>query len=49
MKSTKVFATTTNIGTGHLEDDEIVNKAGWNIVNSFKDKNIIKCAVGKYH
>ena len=49
MKITNVFATTTESGTGHLEGDEIVNKTGWNMVNSLKDKNIIKCAVGFRH
>ena len=38
--------TTTRGGTGHLENDEIVNKTGWNMVNSFKDNNIIKCDIG---
>ena len=49
MKTTNVFATTTNGGTGHLKDAKIINKTGWNTVESFKDKNIIKCAVGGYH
>ena len=49
MQTTKLFATTKQGGTGHLEYDEIVNKTGWNMVNSFADKNIIKCALGAYH
>ena len=49
LKATKVFATTTLSGTGHLEDDEIINEKGWNVVDSFRDKNIIKCAVGTHH
>ena len=49
MKTTKVFTATTYAGTGHLEDDEIVNKTGWNIVDSLKDKNFVKCAVGVDH
>ena len=44
-----VFATTTRPGTGHLKDDKIVNKAGWNMVNSLIDKNIIKCDVCEFH
>ena len=49
MKTTHVFATTTNFGTGHLKDAETVKKKGWNIVDSFEDKNIIKCSVGFIH
>ena len=46
MKTTNVFTTALAVGTEHLENDGIVNKDGWNMVNSFKDQNIIKCAVG---
>ena len=49
MKATEVFATRAEAGTGHLRNAEIVNKNGWNMVNSFKDKNIVKCAVGSAH
>ena len=48
MQTTQVFATTSECGTGHL-DYEIVYDTGWNMVNSFKDNNIIKCAVGTHH
>ena len=46
IKTTKVFATTTQPGSGHLKDEQMVNNTGWNMVNSFKGKNIIKCGVG---
>ena len=49
MQAIEVFATTTEPGTGHLKNDETINKKGWNMVDSFKDKNIVKCDVGAYH
>ena len=52
MNATKVYATSNWLGgTGHLRNYKIGNKTYrcWNIVDSFKDKNIIKCAVGRYH
>ena len=49
IQTTQVFARSTFPGTGHLEDDEIVNKIGWNMLNSFKDKNIINVAVSDHH
>ena len=49
MKSTNVFTATTNGGTVHLEDNEMINEEGWNMVNSVKDKNIIKCDVDTHH
>ncbi len=48
-KSSKVYATTKEGGTGHLQDIELKDEYGWNEVDAFKDVNIIKIAVGQYH
>ena len=47
-KSTKVYATSREAGTGHLPA-ESEQKYGWNEVAAFSDINIIKIAVGRYH
>ena len=35
MKTTNVFATTMQSGTGHSDNDEIINQEYWNMVASF--------------
>ena len=45
-KSTAVYATTNHRGTGHTIFGELGDEIGWNKVQFFDDKNIIKIAVG---
>ena len=48
MQQTTVFATTTKGGTVHLENDSNCKSRRFQY-GGFKNKNIIKCAVGEYH
>ena len=48
-KTSIVYATTANPGTGHPKDIGIKKKYGWNRVNFFDDKHIVKIAVGARH
>ena len=48
-KSTKVYSTGNKPGSGHPENTNLGNKYSWNEIEFFKNCNIIKITVGKYH
>eukprot|EP01084_Bolivina_argentea_P149255 260750_1 len=44
-----VYSTTKKLGSGHPKDQELKNKFGWNEVEIFNDKHIVKIATGLSH
>ena len=48
-KTSKVYSTTNVPGSGHPKDYQLPNKNGWNEVQFFNDKNVIKIVRGDTH
>ena len=48
-KTTTIYSTTNSPGSGHPKNYELPNKNGWNEVEFFNDKNVIKIDAGYYH
>ena len=48
-KSTTVYSTGNGSGSGQDQDEELENEYGWNEIEVFNDKNIIKISCGQYH